>query len=150
MQRLPPRSTRTDTLFPARLSSVLRKINPPCFGKVAVAGHLAKRPFPSTGRPVPVARGFRNKTPEKEGNSMVPRYARPEMTAIWSAENRFRIWFEIEAHATDALAELGTVPKSAAKALWDWWATNPAIDVAAIDAIEAVTKHDVIAFLPRP
>ena len=78
---------------------------------------------------------------------MVPRYARPEMTAIWSAENRFRIWFEIEAHATDALAELGTVPKSAAKALWDWWATNPIIDVAAIDAIEAVTKHDVIAFL---
>ena len=78
---------------------------------------------------------------------MVPRYARPEMTAIWSAENRFRIWFEIEAHATDALAELGTVPKSAAKALWDWWGTNPAIDVDAIDAIEAVTKHDVIAFL---
>ncbi len=78
---------------------------------------------------------------------MVPRYARPEMTAIWSAENRFRIWFEIEAHATDALAELGTVPASAAKALWDWWATNPVIDVAAIDAIEAVTKHDVIAFL---
>ncbi len=78
---------------------------------------------------------------------MVPRYARPEMTAIWSAENRFRIWFEIEAHATDALAELGVVPKEAAKALWAWWATNPAIDVAAIDAIEAVTKHDVIAFL---
>jgi adenylosuccinate lyase len=78
---------------------------------------------------------------------MVPRYARPDMTAIWSAENRFRIWFEIEAHATDALAELGTVPKSAAKALWDWWGTNPVIDVAAIDAIEAVTKHDDIAFL---
>ncbi len=78
---------------------------------------------------------------------MVPRYARPEMTAIWSAENRYRIWFEIEAHATDALAELGIVPKSAAIALWDWWATKPAIDVAAIDAIEAVTKHDVIAFL---
>ncbi|MBY4636779.1 adenylosuccinate lyase [Sphingopyxis sp. XHP0097] len=78
---------------------------------------------------------------------MVPRYARPEMTAIWSAENRYRIWFEIEAHATDALAELGTVPKSAAKALWDWWATAPKIDVDAIDAIEAVTKHDVIAFL---
>jgi len=78
---------------------------------------------------------------------MVPRYARPEMTAIWSPENRFRIWFEIEAHATDALAELGVVPQSAAKALWDWWATGPTIDVAAIDAIEAVTKHDVIAFL---
>ena len=78
---------------------------------------------------------------------MVPRYARPDMTAIWSPENRFRIWFEIEAHATDALAELGTVPQSAAKALWDWWATKPVIDVDAIDAIEAVTKHDVIAFL---
>ena len=78
---------------------------------------------------------------------MVPRYARPQMTAIWEPEARFRIWFEIEAHATDALAELGVVPKSAAKALWDWWATNPTIDVAAIDAIEAVTKHDVIAFL---
>ncbi|APW72775.1 MULTISPECIES: adenylosuccinate lyase [Sphingopyxis] len=78
---------------------------------------------------------------------MVPRYARPQMTAIWSPENRYRIWFEIEAHATDALAELGVVPQSAAKALWDWWATGPAIDVAAIDAIEAVTKHDVIAFL---
>jgi len=78
---------------------------------------------------------------------MIPRYARPEMTALWEPEARYRIWFEIEAHATDALAELGVVPKSAAKALWDWWATNPAIDVAAIDAIEAVTKHDVIAFL---
>ena len=78
---------------------------------------------------------------------MVPRYARPQMTAIWEAENRFRIWFEIEAHATEALGELGVVPKSAAEALWAWWATNPAIDVAAIDAIEAVTKHDVIAFL---
>ncbi len=78
---------------------------------------------------------------------MVPRYARKEMTVIWEPEARFRIWFEIEAHATEALSELGVVPKSAAKALWDWWATNPTIDVAAIDAIEAVTKHDVIAFL---
>ena len=78
---------------------------------------------------------------------MVPRYSRPDMTAIWEPEARFRIWFEIEAHATEALADLGVVPASAAKALWDWWATNPSIDVAAIDAIEAVTKHDVIAFL---
>ena len=78
---------------------------------------------------------------------MVPRYARPAMTAIWEPEARFRIWFEIEAHATDKLGELGVVPPSAGKALWDWWATNPVIDVAAIDAIEAVTKHDVIAFL---
>ena len=78
---------------------------------------------------------------------MIPRYSRPEMAALWTPEARDRIWFEIEAHATDALAELGVVPKSAAEALWRWWATNPAIDVAAIDAIEAVTKHDVIAFL---
>ncbi|MFM2100646.1 MAG: hypothetical protein RLZZ366_2185 [Pseudomonadota bacterium] len=78
---------------------------------------------------------------------MISRYSRPEMVKIWEPENKFRIWFEIEAHATDALAELGVVPKSAAKSLWDWWATNPKIDVPAIDAIEAVTKHDVIAFL---
>ncbi len=78
---------------------------------------------------------------------MVPRYARPDMTALWEPEAKYRIWFEIEAHATEALAELGTVPQSAAKALWDWWATKPVIDVDAIDAIEAVTKHDVIAFL---
>jgi len=78
---------------------------------------------------------------------MVPRYARPAMSALWEPEARYRIWFEIEAHATEKLGELGVVPASAAKALWDWWATNPAIDVAAIDAIEAVTKHDVIAFL---
>lgn len=78
---------------------------------------------------------------------MVPRYSRPEMTALWEPEAKFRIWFEIEAYATDALADLGVVPKSAANALWDWWATEPKIDVAAIDAIEAVTKHDVIAFL---
>ena len=78
---------------------------------------------------------------------MVPRYARPTMSAIWEPEARYRIWFEIEAHATEKLGELGVVPKSAAKALWDWWATDPKIDVPAIDAIEAVTKHDVIAFL---
>ncbi len=78
---------------------------------------------------------------------MIPRYSRPVMTALWSAEARFRIWFEIEAHATDVLAELGVVPTEAAAALWAWWATDPVIDVAAIDAIEAVTKHDVIAFL---
>lgn len=78
---------------------------------------------------------------------MVPRYARPAMTALWEPEAKYRIWFEIEAHATQKLADLGVVPQSAAKALWDWWATDPKIDVEAIDAIEAVTKHDVIAFL---
>lgn len=78
---------------------------------------------------------------------MIARYSRSEMVNIWAAETRFRIWFEIEAHATHALGEIGVVPKSSAEALWTWWATNPIIDVAAIDAIEAVTKHDVIAFL---
>jgi adenylosuccinate lyase len=78
---------------------------------------------------------------------MVPRYARPAMTALWEPEARFRIWFEIEAHAADAMADLGVVPREAATALWEWWATDPAIDVPAIDAIEAVTRHDVIAFL---
>ncbi|WP_230280863.1 adenylosuccinate lyase [Croceicoccus sp. Ery15] len=78
---------------------------------------------------------------------MVPRYARPAMTAIWEPEAKYAIWFELEAHATEKLGELGVVPPSAAKALWDWWATNPKVDVEAIDAIEAVTKHDVIAFL---
>jgi len=69
------------------------------------------------------------------------------MTAIWEPEARYRIWFEIEAHATEKLGELGVVPESAGKALWDWWAKGPTIDVAAIDAKEAVLKHDVIAFL---
>ncbi|MBS3961986.1 MAG: adenylosuccinate lyase [Sandarakinorhabdus sp.] len=78
---------------------------------------------------------------------MIARYSRPEMVAVWAPETKFRIWFEIEAHATEALAGLGVVPQSAADALWAWWATKPEIDVAAIDAIEAVTKHDVIAFL---
>ncbi|MHA7818617.1 MAG: adenylosuccinate lyase [Erythrobacter sp.] len=78
---------------------------------------------------------------------MVPRYARTAMSTLWEPEAKFRIWFEIEAHATQKLGEMGVVPESAAKALWDWWATDPKIDVEAIDAIEAVTKHDVIAFL---
>ena len=68
---------------------------------------------------------------------MVPRYARPAMTAIWEPEARYSIWFEIEAHATDRLGELGVVPKSAGKALWDWWATEPAIDVAETTAVVA-------------
>ncbi len=78
---------------------------------------------------------------------MIPRYSRPEMVAIWAPETRYRIWFEIEAHATDALAGLGVVPRTAAETLWAWWRTDPAIDVAAIDAIEAEVRHDVIAFL---
>ncbi len=77
---------------------------------------------------------------------MIPRYSRPEMTAIWSAETRFRIWFEIEAHATTALSQIGVVPEEAAAKVWEKGGTA-VFDVARIDAIEAVTKHDVIAFL---
>ncbi len=77
---------------------------------------------------------------------MIPRYSRPEMTAIWEPQARFRIWFEIEAHAADAMAELGIVPKEAAKKIWEK-GKNAKFDVARIDAIEAEVKHDVIAFL---
>src|SRR5688500_10983226 len=77
---------------------------------------------------------------------MIPRYSRPEMVAIWSPETRFRIWFEIEAHAADAMAELGIVPKAAAKKIWAR-GKNATFDVARIDEIERETKHDVIAFL---
>ena len=76
---------------------------------------------------------------------MIPRYTRPEMAAIWSPETKFRIWFEIEAHACDAQAALGVVPRDAAEAVWR--AKDAAFDVARIDAIEAEVKHDVIAFL---
>ena len=77
---------------------------------------------------------------------MIPRYTRPEMAAIWSPETRFRIWFEIEAHAADAMAELGIIPKSAAKTIWEKGKAAK-FDTARIDAIEAEVKHDVIAFL---
>ncbi|KNY21746.1 adenylosuccinate lyase [Methylobacterium sp. ARG-1] len=77
---------------------------------------------------------------------MIPRYSRPTMTAIWSPESRFKIWFEIEAHATTALAEIGVVPKAAAETIWAK-GRDAVFDVARIDEIEAVTKHDVIAFL---
>ena len=74
---------------------------------------------------------------------MIPRYARPEMTEIWSAKSKFRIWFEIEAHACDAQAALGVIPKAAAAAVWE----RGDFDIDRIDEIEHETKHDVIAFL---
>ncbi len=77
---------------------------------------------------------------------MIPRYSRPEMVAIWSPQTRFKIWFEIEAYACDALAEIGVIPKESARAIWEK-AGNVTFDVARIDEIERVTKHDVIAFL---
>lgn len=77
---------------------------------------------------------------------MIPRYSRPEMTRIWDPETRFRIWFEIEAHAAAAMADIGIVPKESARIIWDK-GSQAKFDVARIDEIEAVTKHDVIAFL---
>ena len=74
---------------------------------------------------------------------MIPRYSRPEMAAIWEPENKFRIWLEIEGHACDAQAELGVIPKEAAKAVWE----RGKFDVGRIDEIERETRHDVIAFL---
>ena len=84
---------------------------------------------------------------------MIPRYSRPEMVANWSAENRFAIWFEIEAHATTKLAELGVVPRESAEKIWEVMNARKAelghygFDVDRIDEIERTTKHDVIAFL---
>jgi adenylosuccinate lyase len=77
---------------------------------------------------------------------MILRYSRPEMTAVWSPETRYRIWFEIEAYASEAMAEIGVVPKAAAKAIWEKGAAAK-FDVSRIDEIEKVTRHDVIAFL---
>ena len=77
---------------------------------------------------------------------MIPRYSRPEMASIWEPQAKFRIWFEIEAHACDALAELGVIPKDAARTIWAK-AKDATFDVERIDAIEREVKHDVIAFL---
>ncbi len=74
---------------------------------------------------------------------MISRYSRPEMVKIWEPETKFQIWFEIEAHALDAMADLGVVPKDAAKAVWD----RGKFDIDRIDEIEREVKHDVIAFL---
>ena len=76
---------------------------------------------------------------------MITRYSRPDMVAIWSPETKFKIWYEIEAHACDAQADLGVIPRANADAVWK--AKDVEFDVARIDEIEAVTKHDVIAFL---
>ena len=77
---------------------------------------------------------------------MIPRYTRPQMAAIWDPQTRYRIWFEIEAHAADAMAELGVIPKTAASTIWEK-GRNASFDVARIDEIEREVKHDVIAFL---
>jgi adenylosuccinate lyase len=84
--------------------------------------------------------------PITKDEQMIPRYSRAEMVDIWSPESKFRIWFEIEAHACDALAELGVIPTDAAKTIWDKGG-NAEFDIDRIDEIERETKHDVIAFL---
>ncbi len=98
-----------------------------------------------------VSRQYRGDPPRRgfgAGRSgvTIPRYSRPQMTAIWTPETRFRIWFEIEAHAADAMAELGMIPKEAAKKIWEKGKAAE-FDIARIDEIERETKHDVIAFL---
>ena len=77
---------------------------------------------------------------------MIPRYTRPDMAAIWDPQTRYRIWFEIEAHAADAMAELGIIPKAAAKTIWEK-GKNAEFNIIRIDEIEREVKHDVIAFL---
>ncbi|HEY9360395.1 MAG TPA: lyase family protein, partial [Xanthobacteraceae bacterium] len=77
---------------------------------------------------------------------MIPRYTRPEMATIWDPQTRYRIWFEIEAHAADAMAELGIIPKAAAQEIWAK-GKDVKFDVARIEEIEREVKHDVIAFL---
>ena len=77
---------------------------------------------------------------------MIPRYTRPQMAAIWDPQTRYRIWFEIEAHAADAMAELGVIPKAAAQEIWAK-GKDAKFDVARIEEIEREVKHDVIAFL---
>ena len=106
----------------------------------------AKSPVRLIGLPSPpgmIQPRLQNVRPEAR---MIPRYTRPEMAAIWDPQTRFRIWFEIEAHAADALAELGVIPKEAAKTIWAK-AKDATFDIERIDAIEREVKHDVIAFL---
>jgi adenylosuccinate lyase len=100
------------------------------------------RAFAARGRGV---LGDTRANPKRE-DGMIPRYTRPQMAEIWSAQARFRIWFEIEAHAAAAMAELGMIPKDAAKVIWDK-GSKISFDVERIDAIEREVRHDVIAFL---
>src|SRR5690606_35712695 len=112
-------------------------------GQVSARGPQVKRKPPAILRIHGLA-AYLGTVPRRR-SPMIPRYARPEMTAIWSPETKFRIWYEIEAHACDAQAELGVIPRENAEAVWK--ARDVQFDVARIDEIEAVTKHDVIAFL---
>ena len=98
---------------------------------------------PNHVRPTVFAEAAEPRSSEETKATMIPRYSRPEMTGFWEAEDRFRIWFEIEAHACDAQAELGVIPRDAAQAVWQ----RGRFEVERIDEIERETRHDVIAFL---
>ncbi len=110
---------------------------------VLVAGSASSRA--ATTRPISPRSAMRRRWRAGKQRDHT-RYSRPEMVAIWSPDTKFRIWFEIEAHAADAMAELGVIPKDAAKKIWEKGKAAK-FDVARIDAIEAEVKHDVIAFL---
>src|ERR1700759_5496792 len=101
--------------------------------------------FPLAGLPPAFRSAKARRNPQMSESSMIPRYTRPEMASIWEPQTRFKIWFEIEAHAADAQAELGVIPKEAAKTIWAK-AKNVTFDLARIDEIERETKHDVLAF----
>src|SRR6266403_5323258 len=110
------------------------------------AGLVTRRPLCLRPVCLPLAALLkRGVSPFLQESSMIPRYTRPEMASIWEAQTRFKIWFEIEAHAADALAELGVIPKAAAKTIWAK-AKDATFNIERIDEIERETKHDVIAF----
>src|SRR4051794_40803201 len=118
-----------------------------CWSQAPRCSGAAPRPIATTS-PRSAALPKRRAGTGRDGadRPMIPRYSRPEMVAIWSPETRFRIWFEIEAHATTALAELGVVPREAAATIWEK-GSKAVFDTGRIDEIEREVKHDVIAFL---
>ncbi len=130
-------------------------VTPETVGIIAAAGANAfvagSAVFKGGVRPRPIKpisqRSAMPRRPRAWRTRMIPRYTRPEMASIWEPQTRFKIWFEIEAHAADALAELGVIPKEAARRPSGPRPRTPTFNVARIDEIERETKHDVIAFL---
>src|SRR5215471_9535998 len=116
---------------------------PTCWSRARPYSRVARRPVigPISRRSAmpPRSRAVRPRR-------MIPRYTRPAMAAIWDAQTRYRIWFEIEAHAADAMADIGIIPKAAAKTIWERGKAGK-FNIARIDEIEREVKHDVIAFL---
>src|SRR5579871_1061837 len=152
--------SRAITLRDGRVRGLLRvrgKVAPASAARAPPNRQFSTLPRPYRWFPQPRSAKARRKNLGRESardppphclgaHCMIPRYSRPEMASIWDAQTRFKIWFEIEAHAADALAEIGVIPKDAAKTVWDK-ARDVTFDVNRIDEIERETKHDVIAFL---